>query len=215
MRDVSKLRGEREIWITRGHLWALAVTTLCIGLLSFFVGLLVGRSEWLRPEPAQDNTALVSPALEVDALDEFLARVEEAATKDAPEEVLTFPGMLPGGEVEEPPEEHIDDPPLQTIVKPGREQPVPPVKTPVTSTLPKGGWAIQVGSYTTEGEADARMEEVSARGVECYKVSAVVDGITRHRLRVGGFRTRQDATDALGSISDKAGAPDAIVVRAP
>lgn len=216
MRDLSRIRGEREIWITRGHLWALAITTCCIGLLAFFVGLVFGRSE-LMVEPAPANkgeAALVKPNVEADALEDLLARVEAASTSQTSAEVLTFPGSLPQG-VTTPVPEAESKTPQEAAVPPGRLEPEPPPEELMVTEAPTDGWAVQVASFTAQAEAEERLVQLREKGVTPYMVTAVVDGVTRYRLRVGGFTSQELADRGADALEQKLMQDDLIVVRAP
>ena len=211
---MDRLRGQREIWITRGHLWALGVTTLFIGILAFFVGLLLGRGD-SAPEPEAAADALVPPDVENDALDELLARVEEASRGRAGEEPLTFQGTLVAGEPAALPEPEVPLEPDATVVPPAHAGPEPPGDAPAAGRVPASGWAVQVGSYSSATEADARIADLAARGVNAYRVAALVEGSTWHRVRVGGFGTREAADADRARIAVESGSDEAIVVKAP
>ena len=216
MRDISRIRGEREIWITRGHLWALAMTTSCIALLAFFVGLLLGRSELPGVDvPAvAGESALVPPVLEADALEDLLARVEAASASHVSAEVLTFPASLPKGLAAPVPEAQSFSA-QEAPVPPGRNEPDPPPQELLSTPVAEAGWAVQVASFTNQTEAEERRVQLREKGIVPYLVTAVVDGITRYRLRVGGFPTQEEANRGADALAAKLGLDDLIVVRAP
>lgn len=59
-----------------------------------------------------------------------------------------------------------------------------------------GNFILQVAAYTTEADARARRDKLAAAGVtNAYVESAVANGKTAYRLRVGPFPSR-DAADA-------------------
>ncbi len=221
MRDLSRIHGEREIWITRGHLWALAMTTVFIGLLAFFVGLLLGRTRTTEAEPVPEQSSLITEEMEADALEELLARVEVAANNNSEEAVITFPEVLSPGQssaARPPPSATLPETTeasSRTRVSAGRHIPEPPSGALSAGKVPSGGWAIQLASFTTESEADARLGELAEAGADAYWVSAVVDGITRYRVRIGGFSSRGDADVRLAELSARWDVADAIVTRAP
>lgn len=214
MRDMSRIRGEREIWITRGHLWALGVTTCCVGLLAFFIGLRLGRMDRQVVPPATEPTALVTADMKADALEELLARVEAASTAPPSAEILTFPGTLPAG-VPSPVPQAESVTPVVASVPPGRDAPEPPPMELLTTDAPEGGWAVQVASFTAQAEAEERIVQLREKGVTPYQVTALVDGVTRYRLRVGGYATQEAADGAADALEVKLGLDDLIVVRAP
>lgn len=213
MRELNR-QGQREIWITRGHLWALAFVMFFIGVLSFFVGLLYGRSQVSPGTTEASSLALVGADLERDALDELLAKLEAAAVEDLQDGALSFPGTLPEGEVfpapapAEPPEEE------EAVVLPGRVVPEPPPEAPEGTDKARSGWAVQLASYTTTEEADAHVLRLVELELDGYRAAAVVRGETRYRVRVGGYRSKDAAKRGLDELSATLGVSDAIVVRA-
>ncbi len=211
---MSRLQGQREIWVTRGHLWALGATTAFIGILAFFVGLLLGRGE-TAPEPETVADVLVPPDVENDALEELLARIEEASREGDREAPLTFQSTLPAGDPVALPDPAAEPEPPVNVVPPAREEPRPPEDTPEAGRIPESGWAVQVGSYSSAAEADERIADLAGRGVSAYRVAALVGGATWHRVRVGGFRTREAAEADRARVAVAAGSDEAIVVKAP
>lgn len=219
MRDLERIRGEREIWITRGHLYALGATTISVSVLTFVLGFVMGRQEPAPPAQDPPSAALISTEVETDALDDLLARVEAAASSEPPGEVLTYPEGLaeqPAPDGPPTPSEPPSAPPTEEVlVQPGRDTPTPPTGAPSDGPVPEGGWAVQLASFTTEQEARARMEQYQELGLEPYRTTAVVDGITRYRVRVGGFDSREAAGESLEALKRQTGVHDAIVVAAP
>ncbi len=209
----ADLRGEREIWITRGHLWALAVTMACIGVLSFFVGVLYGRTSGVRVEPGPAPAALISEEMEADELDLLLARVEAASASQVEEGVLTYPGTLPEETAAELPAV-VEEEPIQVLVEPGRSEPEAPPPEASNGEVPSSGWAVQVASYTDAQEAEQQLADLVGRELAAYRVAAVVDGVTRYRVRVGGYKTREAAAEGRQELMAMLGLDDAIVVRA-
>ncbi|MCP4804122.1 MAG: SPOR domain-containing protein [Proteobacteria bacterium] len=101
MRDLGRIQNDQQFWITRGQLAALAVTTLAVAALAFFVGVMVGQDDVPLPAGLGPDAALVDAELRDDAITELLARVETAASSRipeakarAPERELTFPQDL-------------------------------------------------------------------------------------------------------------------------
>lgn len=101
MRDLGRIQNDQQFWITRGQLGALAVTTVAVAALAFFVGVMVGQQDVPLPAGLGQDDALVDAALRDDAITELLARVETAASSRipeaharAPERELTFPADL-------------------------------------------------------------------------------------------------------------------------
>jgi DedD protein len=213
MRDLQPT-GSREIWITRGHLWALAFMMVFVGVLAFYVGLLYGRSKMGLLTPAPRAPALVDADLQEDALDELLARLEALdAAKPEAEDALTFPGTLEGGQaIEPPPPEPVSEAVVEVL--PGRSVPEPPQEPPGEASVPTSGWSIQVASFPTAEEADTYIAALGQREVKAFRQVALVGGVTRYRVRVGGYSHREAAEAALETLTATLGVDDAIVVRA-
>jgi cell division septation protein DedD len=214
MRNHVHKSGRREIWITQGHLWALGFVMTFIGVLAFFVGLLYGRSQAQPIDGSQGAATFVSAELEADALDELLARLEAMGVEDPQDGALSFPGTLAEGEVFPVPAP-AEDEPAETVVLPGREQPEPPSGEPTAGDVPSGGWAVQLASHVTQEEADLHLAQLEELGMAAYRLAAVVRGETRHRVRIGGYKSRKAAEKGRDELADSLGIPDAIVVSAP
>ncbi len=214
MRDMGRMNGQREIWITRGHLWALALSMFFIGVLAFFVGLLFGRAGESGASPDPASPALVTAELEADALDELLARVEAASVEDLQDDVLSFPGSLAESEQAPAPEPEVEHPEPPAVVEPGRSAPEPPEEPVEDTPVLRSGWAVQLASYTTVQEAEEHLQRLEVQGVEGYRLAAVVQGVTRYRVRVGGYRSVEAARAGKAELADLFGVVDAIVVKA-
>lgn len=80
MAELQRAPSGDRIWITRGHLGALGVSTLAIAILSFLVGLELGRSGMIVDNaPGQAAQAAFLPEVADDqALELLLREVEQA-----------------------------------------------------------------------------------------------------------------------------------------
>jgi cell division protein FtsN len=55
-------------------------------------------------------------------------------------------------------------------------------------------WTVQVGAYKNRGQADEWRRELVAAGLDAYVVTlAAQEGVARYRVRIGTFRTREEA----------------------
>jgi len=224
MRDLNRIQQDKQYWLSRGQLTALAVTTLSIAVLGFFVGLMVGRRT--PPEPVAELTArLVEPEVEKDALMDLLARVEKAAARQLPEAEaapLSYPERLVADDVTPPPVEPKPEPaaaepvavesPSDPPPPAPPQEPVPPEDTPVFAP-PTQGWSVQVGAYTSAQEADARVAGLRAQDLDAWRAEALVKGRTWFRVRVGSHDTRDAAQDAARELSTVLGTTDLMVAR--
>ena len=207
MADLGRNHPDRQIWITRSHLAALGVTTLFIAILAFFVGLKVGQN--------QAGTALtaVPPLLpdseKEDALEELLRQVENSQAVASAD--LSFPSALSQDNAPVAPLEPIASIPVSTWVEPS----LPPLVPAPPATPPTSGWAVQISSFEDPLEANERITELGQMGLSAYRVTAVVNGTNWHRVRIGGYSSREKAIDSSKELSARFGFEDLMIARAP
>jgi cell division septation protein DedD len=222
MREMGRSRGE-QFWITRGQLAALGVTTASVAVLAFFVGLMVGRGP-ATDEPVLDEgrVGLIGVDVQADALTELLARVEEAAAATVPaasaapfdEGNLDFPDELVAEELvlELPePELPVIEDPVVVELEPLAEDDLPEAPEPPAEDVPDDGFAVQVFSFPTPDEANAKVVELQSRDYRAYRVDALVHGETWHRVRIGPYRSKEAAASAQAEINESLGTWDSRV----
>ncbi len=216
---MARSRGE-QFWITRGQVGALAVTTAAVAVLTFFVGMMVGRGQALPP-PAADEvpSGLVAADVEADALTELLARVERAAAATVPaaraqpnEGPLDFPDQLVAEELdldlpEKPPQ--VELPEVLVEPEPAGVAPVAPLEP--ADDAPESGWAVQVFSFPSPDEANAKVSELQDLDFAAYRVDALVKGATWYRVRIGPFSSKEAAAEAQAAINEQLGTWDSRV----
>lgn len=224
MSDVARASAGHPLPLTRNHLYALGALSLSLAVLSFLVGLQLGRGDTVAPV-APPPPGLITEEVRSGALEVLLARVESA---HAAETTLRFPEELPHAEpppaIPDPaadPTAPVEPPPPPVLDLPAEARPgsasVSGTPTVVASTndLPAGGWAIQVGEYTSEADAGRNVETLRAAGLAAYPIVALVGGETRWRVRIGGFDSKASATANASTIGAQAGAAEPVVVPAP
>ena len=92
--------------------------------------------------------------------------------------------------------------------------------TPKTDATPKtepakaeaaagSRFVVQVGAYGEAASARDMRQRVDKLGLKSYTQTAEVDGVKRHRVRVGPFNSREDAEKAAGTLK-AAGLPAAV-----
>lgn len=82
------------------------------------------------------------------------------------------------------------------------------------ATIPSGkGWAVQLGSYSSEATAQRLMNEWRAKGQSAFVMPVKSGGKTLYRVRIGPARDRAGAEAVLKSV--KASNPGAAVVAHP
>lgn len=86
-------------------------------------------------------------------------------------------------------------------------QPEPAVRTPVASSAPAprsgGGWAVQLGSFSSRATADRLTGELRAEGYEAFVMPVKSGGATLYRVRVGPMPSRDSAEATLRKVKDK------------
>lgn len=221
MSELARATPKNQLWITRGHLAALAVATAAIAVLAFLVGVEVGRSG--QPEQADQlepaAAAFLPDASDEEALDALLREVEQAQERLQPAEAsaaagdVTFNQALPDDHPSDVPDE---PPPTSVVTELGAEHddgPAPPADA--GTGAPDSGWAVQIASYEDVAEADAHVARLLEQDVAAYRVAGLVSGQTWHRVRVGGFATQQEASEARQELATALGLGDLMVAHAP
>lgn len=213
MNDGARNRPDRQIWITRGHLGALAVTTASVALLTFLVGVQVGRrtapevaTTEARPSPLPDAAAQASLELLLREVELAQASVDPTGQ---PHAALSFPSVLGKNTTAAP---SSAEPGMATVSIAPMDggAPSPPQNRP-----PVDGWSVQVGSHPTAAEADAELSQLQGEGHEAYRVAALVDGQTWYRVRIGGFASQAKAEKARQRLSKALKVPDLVLAESP
>jgi cell division protein FtsN len=187
----------------RGQWLALGGAVLVILALTFALGLLVGR-QWAR----QTVTAVSPPSISeaarkaaVPARRSGIAAEVMADRPPEPTEKLTFyqtlteplngPGVAPRAEAK------------PVAVKAPATAPVPAAPAQVSlppapsAAAPQTPWTIQVGAYKSRRQADETRQHLAAAGLDAYVATlAAQEGQARFRVRVGTYRTREEAAAA-------------------
>ncbi len=211
MADWVHTQNGREIWITRGHLAALGAATLAIALLAFFVGVQVGRTQVETPSIADHSTVLPDPDRE-DALEALLREVESAQAAAPP---LAFPETLTDGDPPPVPEApDAEDVTTEVRASPEATQ-TPPPDPPKTAPVPSSGWAVQIASYESASDADARVAKLQERELKAYRVAALIRGSNWYRVKVGPYETKDAAAKARINLARTLGTRDLMVTEAP
>lgn len=93
-------------------------------------------------------------------------------------------------------------------------KPVASAPSAPTSAVPSGkGWAVQLGSYSSEATAERLMNEWRAKGQNAFVMPVKTGTKTLYRVRIGPNKDRASAEAALKSV--KASIPGAAVVAHP
>lgn len=79
-----------------------------------------------------------------------------------------------------------------TLTKPAPPKPSTPAKKPAADGG-KTPWTVQVAAAETRARADGMAAELKKRGYEAYVTSGRLNRKTFYRVRVGRYRSRQEA----------------------
>lgn len=212
MAELARMHGDKQIWLTRSHLAALATTTLFIAVLSFFVGLRVGQGR--ASTPAQVAPLLLPDPAKEDALEHLLREVEVAQAEGASATDLTFNDSLGGGTAPSAPTAA-----LPSIERASLAAPPMVLSAPTPDAVPplpvREGWSIQAFSFEDPAEAEEKVKLLSEAGWSAYQVTALVNGRNWHRVRVGGYPSKEDAAEASAELSAGLDLEGLMIARAP
>jgi len=197
---------------------ALGGAVLVMLGLTFALGLLVGR-QWARQSASAALATVAEPARKPAAAARRSGIAAETMADRAPEstEKLTFyqtltepldgPGALPKPEakpvaVKIPAATPAPTPPAVAASKPPAPAPpaapslsLPPLPAPAPTV--SSPWTVQVGAYKNRRQADESRQHLASAGLDAYVVTlAAQDGVARYRVRVGTFRSREEAAAA-------------------
>ncbi len=147
---------------------------------------------------------------------------------------VIFVPMILDGPVDRPsgpqstgvPLELPDPQAAETETEPAREpadrpEPVPtadPTPVPSTRDQPRtdgeAGWAVQLGSFSADGNADALATRMREAGFEAFVQRVEVSNGTMYRVRVGPVADREEAEALAVRVRERSGEP-AVVVEHP
>ncbi|MCB9674824.1 MAG: SPOR domain-containing protein [Alphaproteobacteria bacterium] len=191
MSELARRRSARDIWISRGHLYALGAGAALAMLACFAVGYGVGRSSVDLPEPAA--TRFAGEAGD-EALVELLARVDAAATPDGGVRDLTFPDALRG-------EAGTLTIPAAPAAAGSASLEGGAIALPEAGDAPPAGrWTVIAASVDDRAAADSIAASLRERELEAWVGVEQNDGRTRFRVAVGGWGSKSEAEEALDSL---------------
>jgi cell division protein FtsN len=191
--------------------------------LTFTLGMLVGRQlarsslVALGPSPSEAARKGPAPAPRRGgiAAETMADRVPESAEKLTFYQTLTEPLGATGAPRSEPakpatvpvtvkisaPEPKPATPPTPPAAAPAlppaaAAPSLPPVTKAAAAPAPAApnGWTVQVGAFKSRRQADETRQHLATAGLDAYVASVgVQDGQPRFRVRVGTYRTREEA----------------------
>jgi len=214
-----------QISITKSHIGAMLTVTAGIAAIAFFVGVDVGRN---KASPEAPRFTLLPDAASDDALEALLREVESAqhaAAANAAEPPAGFRAVLADARAAEPPppppEAAPVEAPVEQVAAVAADAPVTTIPAPEAPTAetgairPMDGWAVQIASYHTVEEADAKVKELQTAGYTAYEVTALVKGTTWYRVRIAGYLSQEVAYEAIPTLEQALGTQGLVVAKAP
>ena len=153
----------------------------------------------VRPKPEPQAAATSPPA---------------ARTEMAPLVPVPVPEPVPLSEAPPDPIPPVEKPPGKPPV--GKSQPAKPGKSdftffdilpgdkprkPVEAKLPREVWWLQVAALSEAKDADRLKAKLALLGLDVQVQKISVKGNTLHRIRVGPFKTDDDALGALDTLA--------------
>ena len=197
MGELARRRSGRDIWISRGHVWAVSAGAAVAAVLAFGVGFASGRAS--APQETVDVQSFASSVPD-EALVELLARVEAGAARDGGIEELTFPDALRG---------HIAGPTSAAPAAGAASEAVAQVaagEPPELHADPpaqQGHFVILVERFRDVLDARSLRDDLREAGLPTWVGVQRVDGALVYKVSVGGYGRRSSAEQALSEIEDR------------
>jgi cell division protein FtsN len=192
---------------------------LVVLVLTFALGLLVGR-QWARPASPAASPSVSEAARKATApparrggiaADTMADRGPEPTEKLTFYQTLTEPLVAQGASPRPEPKTVAIKPspapsaaPAPASVPPAAATPAaPPVaapppapsKAPAAAAATGPPWTIQVAAFKNRKQADDMRQQLASSGLDAY-VATLADGHARYRVRVGTFKSRDEAAAA-------------------
>lgn len=102
--------------------------------------------------------------------------------------------------------------PAPDAAKPA-EQKKEPAKVSTPASDSSGKFTVQVGSFNVESQANERISSLRSAGFDARSTTVQIPGRgTWHRVQVGRFREREDASKTAAQLREKGAAPSSMVV---
>lgn len=185
MGELARRRRARDLWISRGHLWAAGLGAAFLLVIAFSVGVMVGGSERAHAAPSDPLGLSQAPD---DSLVELLARVDASADPTSGVASLTFPDALAGQEPatpKVPPTPHHAGVSVTVTARPMAKPEVDPV--------PDGHYTVAVLETPDSQRAEALRDQLAARDLPAWVGAEIVGGRSLFRVSLGGFATEGEA----------------------
>lgn len=205
MGDLERRRDARDMWISRGHLAAMAAGSLVLAGTTFALGFTVGRST--APPAAAASTAGDRELVDL------LARVESSRRPHGGVDALTFPDALEGTTVGPAPMPDgaiptlagpsPTDAALLTPLPPGSSVVVAPSGTvaPIGDAPRAGAWTIEVSRFDDGESAEILKRRLVGTGLDAWISLHETGGRPAWRVDVAAWPDEAAATAALADVT--------------
>lgn len=182
-----------EIQLNNGSLIAAFLVAVALGVAVFMLGVMVGRGQ--APATPEQESGWVEEDLGT-------ADVEDATEPSDPEFFEKVQeSESPVGEATAEPATADQEPPSEQAPA---ETPQPQVSgLPEADPSLASGYVIQVKSTPERADADRLQGSLAAAGFPAFVIAADVNGRTTYRVRVGRYRTSEDATAVERALSER------------
>ena len=177
-----------EIQLSTPHLVLAFIGATVVGVMVFWLGIVVGRGQ-TGPSGADGWQAAVSAEDAVEEAYDFYEAVNEPTVQpQVPGESLE-----PGDEQQDP----ASAPRFESADPVDKKRAPVAVESPAGSTetdsLLPNGWIVQVRSTPVKTDADSVQSALAESGLPAFVVSTEVSGETYYRVRVGPYRSKEEA----------------------
>jgi DedD protein len=203
MRDEHRMKEKYDLSLDNRQIVSLLISSLVVLGAVFVLGVVVGKKLSTNTKAAQAPdllTALDQKASQMEQVHKEPALTfQDALTAKTPDQVVAATAKAP-----EPPAPKVE--PAKTVVKPEAQAKVEPARLVEKPAVPatqkpapkadaKGAFALQVAASQDRHEAERQVARLKEKGYSPYIVTGDVPGKgTWFRVRVGHFRTRDEAT---------------------
>lgn len=175
--ELLRRRNARDMWISRGHLYAIVMLVVVSSATFFVVGFVLGRHV-LPPERIEAGA---------NAADDELARVLTSI------DMGTHPvgGERPGTPA------RAERPAPSSLSVPAGDGLPPPVDAAAPPVDEASLYTVVVGESATQLEAGALEASLLAHGLWAWTEYSLVDGAPQFRVAVGGYDSAEGAALVL------------------
>lgn len=189
MGNLARRRGARDIWVSRGQLWAAGASIAFLAVCCFGLGVAWGTDT----EPEATSTSSFRGELASLTLVDLLARVEAGTDPMGAVGRLTFPEELAAANSALSVPEAVELPSVIVgIETTGEEQ--------VDAPLPAGLFTVELARFSSEAEAASYRVSMLEHGVEAALIVEHVSGVPSYRLVSGAFDDEDGAVAHVGQV---------------